>query len=192
MSVYLLTTLDTKGPEAAFVRDRLRALGVPVTVVDTGCIGQPAFPGEVTREQVFAAAGTTLAVLLEQRDRGAAVTQAAAGAAQLVQAAFARGELDGVLALGGSAGTTIGTTAMRTLPIGVPKVMVSTLASGQVHPWVGNKDILMLNSVVDIAGLNRISRRILANAASAMAGMVLHQAADAAEDGLSWPRRCSA
>ncbi|MCY2994245.1 MAG: Tm-1-like ATP-binding domain-containing protein [Planctomycetota bacterium] len=182
MSVYLLTTLDTKGPEAAFVRDRLRALGVPVTVVDTGCIGQPAFPGEVTRQQVFAAAGTTLAALLEHRDRGAAVTQAAAGAAQLVQAAFARGELDGVLALGGSAGTTIGTTAMRTLPIGVPKVMVSTLASGQVHPWVGNKDILMLNSVVDIAGLNRISRRILANAASAMAGMVLHQAADAAED----------
>ena len=104
MSVYLLVTLDTKGPEAGFVRDRLQALGVSVTVVDTGCIGEPAFPGEVTRAQVFEAAGTTLAAMLEQRDRGAAVAQAAVGAAKLVQAAYQRGDLDGVLALGGSAG----------------------------------------------------------------------------------------
>lgn len=182
MSVYLLVTLDTKGPEAAFVRDRLRALGVPVVVVDTGCLGTPAFTGDVTRDAVFAAAGTTLVALQEKHDRGAAVALAAAGAAKLVAAAHARGELDGVLALGGSAGTTIGTTAMRGLPIGVPKLMVSTLASGQVRPWVGDKDIGMLNSVVDIAGLNRISRRILANAAAAMAGMVRDRMSEADAD----------
>src|SRR5206468_12091348 len=93
-------------------------------------------------------------------------------AAALVQEEFAAGKLSGVIALGGSAGTTIGTAAMRALPIGVPKIMVSTLASGQVRQWVGDKDILMLNSVVDIAGINRISRVVLSEAAAAMAGMV--------------------
>ncbi len=100
------------------------------------------------------------------------MTAAAIGAANLVTAAYARGEVDGVLALGGSAGTTIGTSAMRALPLGVPKLMVSTLASGQTRPYVGGKDIMMLNSVVDIAGINRISREILSEAARAMAGMV--------------------
>lgn len=182
MSVYLLATLDTKGAEAALVRDRLRALGVEVVVVDTGCIGEPAYAGDVTREQVFAAAGTSLEALCQQRDRGAAVTQAAAGAAALVREAFDKGRLDGVLALGGSAGTTIGTSAMRRLPLGVPKLMVSTLGSGQVRQYVADKDILMFNSVVDIAGINRISRSILNNAAAAMAGMVLNRAPDSADD----------
>ena len=146
MSIYLLVTLDTKGPEAAFVRDRLTELGLDVTVVDTGCMGT--------------------------NDRGAAVTTAAIGAAKVVRDAFAAGNVSGVLALGGSAGTAIGAAAMRELPIGVPKLMVSTLASGQVRQYVGDKDILMLNSVVDIAGINRISRKILGEAAAAMAGMV--------------------
>jgi len=182
MSVYLLVTLDTKGDEAAFVRERLQAMGVEVTVVDAGCIGQPAFAGDVTREQVFQAAGTTLEAMIAKNDRGDAVTQAATGAAKLVADAFACGRVDGVMALGGSAGTTIGTTAMRTLPIGVPKLMVSTLASGQVRQYVGSKDIMMLNSVVDIAGINRISRRILAEAAAAMAGLVQNPVADSADD----------
>jgi uncharacterized protein (UPF0261 family) len=175
MSVYLLATLDTKGPEAAFVRDRLVELGLGVKIVDTGCIGEPSIAADVSREQVFAAAGVSLAEVVEQRDRGRAVTRAAIGATRIVADAFARGEVDGVLGLGGSAGTTIGTSAMRALPIGVPKLMVSTLASGQVRPWVGDKDILMLNSVVDIAGINRISRQVLATAAAAMAGMVEHR-----------------
>ncbi len=145
--VYLLATLDTKGPEAAFVRDELAALGVSVRVVDTGCSG---------------AGG----------DRGRAVTAAAEGAARLVEEAHRKGELAGVIALGGSAGTTIGTAAMKRLPIGVPKVMASTLASGQVRQFVGDKDIFMLNTVTDIAGLNRITVPILAQAARAMAGMV--------------------
>jgi len=182
MSVYLLATLDTKGAEAALVRDRLRDVGVEVVVVDAGCLGEPAYAGDVTREQVFAAAGTSLEALRQQQDRGAAVTQAAAGAAVLVRAAFGQGRLDGVLALGGSAGTTIGTSAMRTLPLGVPKLMVSTLGSGQVRQYVGDKDILMFNSVVDIAGINRISRSILNNAAAAMAGMVRNRAPDSADD----------
>jgi uncharacterized protein (UPF0261 family) len=113
-----------------------------------------------------------LADIQRQRDRGAAVTQAAAGVTRLIAEAHARGDVDGVLALGGSAGTTIGTAAMRSLPLGVPKVMVSTLASGQTRPYVGGKDILMVNAVTDILGLNRISRPILTNAAAALAGML--------------------
>lgn len=182
MSVYLLVTLDTKGDEAAFVRDRLQTMGVDVTVVDAGCLGKPAFAGDVTREQVFQAAGTTLEAMIAKNDRGEAVTEAAAGAVKLVTEAFASGQVDGVMALGGSAGTTIGTAAMRALPIGVPKLMVSTLGSGQVRQYVGSKDIMMLNSVVDIAGINRISRRILATAAAAMGGMVQNPSADSAED----------
>ena len=178
MSIYLLVTLDTKGPEAAFVRDRLKELGLEVTVVDTGCLGAPTFSGDVTREQVFTAAGLSLTDLVKKNDRGAAVTEAAKGAAKIVREAFTAGKVSGILALGGSAGTAIGTAAMRELPIGVPKLMVSTLASGQVRPYVGDKDILMLNSVVDIAGINRVSRKILGEAAAAIAGMVTFRHGD--------------
>ena len=173
MPVYLLGTLDTKGHEIAFVRDLLHEYGAKTCVVDTGCLGSPLITADVTREQVFEAAGVSLEMLREKNDRGQAVTQAALGAASIVSAAQARGEVDGLLALGGSAGTTIGTSAMRALPLGIPKLMVSTLASGQTRPYVGGKDILMLNSVVDIAGINRISRLVLGEAARAMAGMVL-------------------
>jgi len=172
MSVYLLCTLDTKGPEASFVRDCLREMGIAVTLVDTGALGQPTIAADVSREQVFAAAGTSLAEIAAKNDRGTAITAAAKGAAEIIRQAHAAGKVDGVIALGGSAGTTIGTTAMWTLPLGVPKVMVSTMASGQTRQYVGDKDICMLNSVVDIAGINRISRKILGEAAAAMAGMV--------------------
>lgn len=180
MPVYLIATLDTKGAEAALVRERLQQLGLQVTLVDAGAIGTSTVQADISREEVFAAAGRTLVEVVAQNDRGAAISAAAAGVEKIVTAAFAAGQVDGVLALGGSAGTTIGTQTMRALPIGVPKLMVSTLASGQVRPWVGDKDILMLNSVVDIAGINRISRQILLQAAAAMAGMVQHRASDAA------------
>ncbi len=173
MPVYLLGTLDTKGHEIAFVRDLLHEYGVKTCIVDAGCLGSPLIAADVTREQIFAAAGASLETLREKSDRGQAVTLAAIGAVNIVSAAHARGEVDGILALGGSAGTTIGTSAMRALPLGIPKLMVSTLASGQTRPYVGGKDILMLNSVVDIAGINRISRLVLGEAARAMAGMVL-------------------
>jgi len=171
--VHLIATLDTKGREAAHTREALAALGVATVLIDTGCQGEPLVAPDVPRDRVFEAAGTTREQLLRDGDRAAAVAAASVGAARLVAEAHARGELAGVLALGGSAGTTIGAAAMRVLPIGVPKVMVSTVASGQVRPYVADKDILMLNSVVDILGLNRISRAILGQAARAMAGLAL-------------------
>ncbi len=175
MSVFVLATLDTKGQEAAYLCRRLRTLGVDVRLVDTGCMGIPAVQADVSREELFAAANTSLAELQQQADRGKAITAAAAGATELLRREHAAANVDGVLGIGGSAGTTIATAAMRALPIGVPKLMVSTLASGQVRQYVGNKDVLMLNSVVDILGLNRISRVILDEAARAMAGMATFQ-----------------
>jgi uncharacterized protein (UPF0261 family) len=170
-SVLLIGTLDTKGTEILFVRDLLHAAGVPVTVIDAGV--QPhGHVADVTAEAVFRAAGTSLDAVRRAGDRGAGVTAAASGAAKLAADLHARGEVAGVLSLGGSAGTTIGTAAMRALPFGVPKLMVSTLASGQVRPYVGVRDILMMNAVVDVSGLNRVSRTIFTNAANAMIGMV--------------------
>ncbi|WP_254509951.1 Tm-1-like ATP-binding domain-containing protein [Anatilimnocola floriformis] len=172
MTIYLFATLDTKGPEADFVARRLRELGLTVELVDTGCLGEPTVAATISREQLFAAGGASLSELQQQNDRGAAIAAAARGAEAIVRSAFQVGKVTGVIALGGSAGTTIGTAAMRALPIGVPKVMVSTLASGNVRPYVRDKDIVMLNSVVDIAGINRLSRQILNEAAAAIAGMV--------------------
>lgn len=164
MSVLLIGTLDTKGAEIAHVRDRLRAAGVPVLVADAGAKGEPAFVPDIPRTAIFdpAKAGN---------DRGTAVALAADGAAKLAAQLHRDGKLTGVLSLGGSAGTTIGTAAMRALPVGLPKLMVSTLASGQVQPYVGTRDVMMMYSVVDIAGLNRVSRAVLDNAAAAMIGM---------------------
>lgn len=171
MSLLLIGTLDTKGTELAYVRDRLRAAGVAVTVADAGVLGPPAFEPEITREMVFAAAGTTLAAVKSAGDRGKAVAIAARGLAKIAVELHKQGQLLGIMSLGGSAGTTIGTAAMRAVPIGVPKLMVSTLASGQVQPYVGTRDVTMMYSVVDISGLNRISRAVLDNASAAMAGM---------------------
>lgn len=172
-SVYVLATLDTKGHEAAYVRDLLAGYGMQAKLVDAGCLGQPAVPPEITREQLFAAGGFDLGALAAARDRGMAVNAAADSAAAWIRRAHAEGSLLGVIALGGSAGTTIGTAAMRALPIGVPKVMISTLASGQVRHYVGDRDITMINSVVDIAGVNCVTRQILGAGARALAGMVL-------------------
>ncbi len=172
MPVYLIGTLDTKGQEIAFVRDELRALGLHVAVVDASCLNSPTIAADISREIVFEAAGMTLADVRAANDRGHAVTSAARGVAALVTRWHAEGTVEGVIGLGGSAGTTIATAAMRVLPIGVPKVMASTLASGQVRPYVGDKDILMLNTIVDVSGINHISRIVLGEAARAMAGLV--------------------
>ena len=171
MSVLLIGTLDTKGVEFAFVAERLRAAGVPVLVVDAGVLGPPHFQPDISREAVFTAAGTSANAVKAAGDRGKAVALVADGVAKLAAELHKQGKVSGVLSLGGSAGTTIGTAAMRALPVGVPKLMVSTLASGQVQPYVGTRDVMMMYSVVDISGLNRISRKVLSNAADAMAGM---------------------
>src|SRR5207253_7841425 len=140
--------------------------------IDASVLKPPHFQANIPREEVYAAAGTTLAIIQHAADRGRAIETAARGLTKIVLDLHAQGQVDGVLALGGSAGTTIGTAAMRALPFGVPKLMVSTLASGQVKQYVGVRDICMMYSVVDISGINRISRTVLANAAHAMSGMV--------------------
>jgi uncharacterized protein (UPF0261 family) len=173
-TVLLFATLDTKGREADFVRGLLTSWGVPVTLVDVGALGTPAVAADIPRERIFELAGTTIEAVRRKADRGEAVTKAAEGAARLAREACARGAVSGVLGLGGSAGTTIATAAMKTLPLGIPKVMMSTLASGMVRQYVGDKDIFMLNSVVDILGINRVSRQVLSQAARAMAGLVTH------------------
>ena len=178
MSILLIGTLDTKGTEFAYVRDQILEAGISTLVLDASVLGQPAFAADIPREKVYEAGGISFEKVRQQADRGKAIDAAARGAARIAQDLHTAGKLSGLLGLGGSAGTTIGAAAMRALPFGVPKLMVSTLASGQVAPFVGVRDIMMLNSVVDISGLNRISRIVLSNAAQAMVGMVKGQKRD--------------
>ena len=170
-TVALVGTLDTKGIEYAFVRDRLREAGVAVLTVDAGIQGTPGYPPDVTREEVARAAGTTLADLLAAGDRGSAVTAMGEGAAAIVARLHGDCRLDGVFGLGGSGGSSLFARAVRDLPVGVPKLLVSTVASGDTRPYVGTTDLTMMYSVVDIAGINRLSARILTNAAVAIAAM---------------------
>jgi len=172
MPILLIGTLDTKGVEFQFVRDLLHTAGASTLVLDAGVTGPPAFLPDISREEVYTAAGTTFDAVKRAADRGQAIEAAARGAAVIAARLHAEGKIEGVLGMGGSAGTTIGTSAMRALPFGVPKLMVSTLASGQVKQYVGVRDILMMHSVVDISGINRISRQVLGNATHAMLGMI--------------------
>jgi len=172
MNVFLPGTFDTKGIEFAFLKSLLEKQGFHCICADAGVLNPPSFAPDISREDVFIAAGTTLKKILLEQNRGNAVETAAKGLAKIALELFNQGKIHGVLGMGGSAGTTLGTAAMRALPFGVPKIMVSTLASGQVRPFVGVKDITMMHSVVDISGLNRISTNVLLNAAHAMAGML--------------------
>jgi uncharacterized protein (UPF0261 family) len=172
-TVLLIATLDTKGDEIAYVRKLVQARGVDAIVLDAGIMGDPpAGAADIPAAEVASAGGNTLAYLRGQGDRGVALDVMARGAAAISAGLHADGRIDGVLGIGGSCGTAIATAAMRELPVGLPKVMVSTMASGQVAPYVGVKDVTMMYAVVDIAGLNRISRRILSNAAGAICGML--------------------
>jgi uncharacterized protein (UPF0261 family) len=164
--------LDTKGAEHAFVAEQILARGHQTVVIDVGTLGEPGLGPDITRTEVAKAAGVSLAALVAKKDRGEAVAAMAKGAAVLVEDLALAGRIQGIISLGGGGGTAIGTAAMRALPIGFPKVMVSTLASGNVAPYVGVKDIVMFPSIVDVAGLNRISRPLLARAAGAICGMV--------------------
>jgi len=170
-TVVLVGTLDTKGLEYAFVRDELVGHGVDVVLVDAGVLGSPLTPPDIPREEVARAAGADLGALVAAADRGVAVAAMGRGAAAVVGELHAAGRLDAILGLGGSGGSALISAAMRALPIGVPKLLVSTVASGDTKPYVGTVDLTMMHSVVDIAGVNRISERILANAAAAAAGM---------------------
>jgi uncharacterized protein (UPF0261 family) len=183
-TVVLLGTLDTKGKEYDYLRARLREQGVDVVLVDAG-VFEPLAEADVGQDEVAAAAGADVAALREAGDRGAAVGAMGRGAAEVVRRLHADGRLDGILCVGGSGNSSIGAQAMRVLPVGVPKLIVSTLASGDTRPYVGATDVSMTYSVVDISGLNRISERILSNAAGAIAGMA--KAAVAEESGEGKP-----
>ncbi|QRV17734.1 Tm-1-like ATP-binding domain-containing protein (plasmid) [Haloterrigena salifodinae] len=172
MSVVIIGTLDTKAEEIGFARDVLEDQGVDVHIVDAGVMGEPGFEPETTASEVADAAGTTLEHLREEADRGEAMEAMGEGAAEIARRLRDEGVLDGVFGLGGSGNTSIATAAMRALPVGVPKVMVSTMASGDTEPYVDARDVTMMYSVADIEGLNQLSRRIISNAALAMVGMV--------------------
>ena len=178
-TVVLLGTLDTKGPEHAFVRDRLREAGVAVTLVDVGVLGAPTVRPDVAAGDVARAAGTTLDALRDAGQAGGhratALEAMAGGASALVRSWRADGRCDGVMGLGGSGGSAIVSAVLRSLPIGVPKLLVSTMTSGDTRAYVGTRDLMLLHPVTDIQGLNRISRDVLSNAANAMAGMVLRR-----------------
>ncbi len=171
-TVAIIGTLDTKGEDLTFVRARIEQRGHRVLLIDTGVLGTPVIPAEISREDVAAAAGERLAGLVARGDRGEAVTAMARGAAVQVRRLFEDGRIQAVMGLGGGAGTTIGTAAMRGLPIGFPKLMVSTIVARNLQPYIGTSDIVMVPSVVDVAGLNRISRMIYSRAADALCGMM--------------------
>ncbi len=172
LTIAILGTMDTKGDEHAFVAERIRARGHRTLVIDVGTAGSFLLRPDITREEVAAIGGIDPAAIAAKSDRGEAVAAMARAAPVLLASLVAERKIDGVISLGGGGGTAICTAAMRALPLGFPKLMVSTLASGNTAQYVGAKDIVMMPSIVDIAGINRISRVILSRAAGAICGMV--------------------
>lgn len=171
-TVVLAGALDTKGADFAFVKELIEGAGLATLVVDFGVMGKPALAADVTREEVCAAGGGDLAHLASGGHKDEAMAAMARGLAAVVSRLHGEGRLDGIIGMGGSGGTSLATAAMRELPVGVPKMMVSTVGGGDVSAFAGTKDITFMPSVVDVAGINRISRAIYANAAGAIAGMV--------------------
>jgi len=171
VTVVMIGTLDTKGVEYDYLRERVSAAGCQVLLVDAGVLDRPLALADIGRDEVAQAAGATIADLVASGDRGRAIGTMARGATVIARQLHQAGRLHGVLGLGGSCGSALVTEAMRALPLGVPKLMVSTMASGDTRPYVGATDIAMLYSVVDINGINRIAEPILTNAAAAIAGM---------------------
>ena len=181
-TVVILGTMDTKGEEFGYVKRLIEGHGLKTLIVDTGVLEEPKLKPDVRREEVAKAGGKSIEELVEKKDRGEAMEVMSKGAAAVVARLHKEGKLDGIIGMGGSGGTAVATAGMRALPVGVPKVMVSTVASGDVGPYVATRDITMIPSVVDVAGLNPISREIFANAAGAVAGMVMTDAEKATEE----------
>lgn len=171
-TVVIAGALDTKGQEFAFVKKLIEQAGLQTLVIDFGVMSAPAFAPDISREEVAQAGGGNLARLSSGQHKDEAMKTMAAGLTVIVRKLHEDGKLDGILSMGGSGNTSIATAGMRILPVGVPKLMVSTLAGGDVSSFVGTKDITMMPSVVDVAGINSISRVIYTNAAAAIAGMV--------------------
>ena len=168
----VIGTLDTKGEEFLFVKKEIEKRGHSALVINVGIVKEPGFEPDVPANAVAKAAGSSLAILREKSDRGLAIETMSRGIAKVIVDLHIADRIQAVISMGGSAGTEIGTAAMRALPLGIPKVMVSTLASGDTKPYVGTRDIVMVPSIVDVAGINRISARVYANAVGAVIGMV--------------------
>ncbi|MEM6646609.1 MAG: Tm-1-like ATP-binding domain-containing protein [Bacteroidota bacterium] len=176
MRIAVLGTYDSKGDELAFIAEQIATRGHTPVRIDVGSYGPPTVPIDVTRQQVAMIAGLDLSAVWAAQDRGACVAAMAAAAAAYLPYAVADGQIDGVIAIGGGGGTSIALSAMRALPVGVPKLLVSTLAGNPTSPLdLGQRDIVVMPSIVDVAGLNRISRRLFAQAAAAICGMVSAQ-----------------
>ncbi len=170
--VLLPVTMDTKSAEAIYVRDCLKEAGVECLIMDTGIRGQSPVPVSITRDDVARAGGRSLAEIQAMRHEGKALNAMIEGAVKCAMDLYRKGSLLGILGMGGSMGTTLGTAVMRAFPVGIPKVMITTMASRDTRAFVGTRDILMLHSVCDISGLNYVTKRVLRNGAMAMAGMV--------------------
>ncbi|CAN5199073.1 Tm-1-like ATP-binding domain-containing protein [soil metagenome] len=170
-TILLVATLDTKGAEIDYMRKYVEGRGQKTIVLDTGLVGEPVTNADISNRQVAAAGGTPLDILRQHADREESAPIMASGATRIISDLVKTGEIHAMVALGGTQGTTLATAIMRALPYGFPKIMVSTMASGNVGPWVGTSDIVMMYSVTDIMGLNPFMRRILANAAGAACGM---------------------
>jgi uncharacterized protein (UPF0261 family) len=171
-TIVLLGRLDSKGKEYAYVKDLILRGGFDVIVVDVGTRGDPHFEPQISREEVAKAAGVKIEDVVDPTDENKEIRVMMEGAPKIAQRLRDSGRLDGILCLGGSRGTAIGTAAMRALPFGLPKVMVSTIASGDMRPYIGIKDITLVHSVTDIVGLNRMTKRLLTYAAGAVMGAV--------------------
>ena len=169
--ILLVATMDTKGREALYIEDCLNEVGIPAMILDAGIRGRSPTIAGISREVVAKAGGKTLDKVLRIGNEGEALNVMIKGAIHCAQDLFRQGKIRGVISLGGSMGTTLGTAVMRTFPVGFPKVMISTMASRDTRAFVGSTDILMLHSVCDISGLNRITKRVLRNGAMALAGM---------------------
>jgi len=170
-TIVLVGTLDTKGVEFGYVREKVIEQGHRAIVVDVGVLGSPLLEPDITHDDVAQAAGTTIQDIISQGKEGVAIELMTKGAVSIIQGLYHSGKIDGIISLGGSMGTSLATAVMRALPIGIPKVMVSTMASSDTRPYVDTKDIVMIPSIADIVGLNRITKRILAIAAGAVIGM---------------------
>ena len=180
--IAILGALDTKGQEFEFLKQEIEKRGCGTFIINVGVLGAPPFTPDVTAEEVAGAGGANLSELIEKGDRGEAMSVMTVGAAAVVSKYHADGRFDGIISMGGGGGTVMGTSAMRALPIGVPKLMVSTVASGDTSAYVGTSDIVMMPSIVDVAGLNRISRTVYTNAAGAICGMVTGEVEKAADE----------
>ena len=171
-TIIILGAMDTKGLEFSYLNEHLKGKGFNTIVVDAGTRGRPLLQPDIDRDKVAAAAGATVEEVAHAGGEAKAMETMSQGAIKVAEKLYHSGKLDGIISLGGSLGTSLGTAVMRALPFGVPKVMVSTMASGDTHDYVGTKDIAMIYSVTDIIGLNRLTKRVLANAAGAIEGMV--------------------